>query len=34
MKGGGLRESMWEDSIALGSKKFVESTEEVPGRKA
>ena len=34
MKGGGLRESMWEESIAVGIKKFVEWTEEVLGRKA
>ena len=34
MKGGGLRESIWEESIVVGIKKFVEWTEEVLGRKA
>ena len=34
MKGGGSRDSMWTESIAVGSKKFVELTKKVLGRKA
>jgi len=34
MKRGGLQESMWTESIAVGSEQFMEWTEEVPGRKA
>ena len=34
MQGGGLRDSMWTESIAVGSKKFVEWTKEVLGIKA
>lgn len=34
MQGGGLRDSMWTESIAVGSKKFVEWTKEVLGKKA
>ena len=34
MKGGGLRETIVEKSLAVGRKKFVEWTKAVPGRKA
>jgi hypothetical protein len=34
MDAGHTRESLWTESIAVGSEQFVEKTKEVPGRKA